>query len=845
VSPPPTTPSAAQPFARLRTDLLPLLLVTLGIGYPVARQVLPGTARPALLLPLALLLLWFLWRLRQPPATVRSPAGGALLLAAAALAASAVGAVAEPATVVAQLFHWGAVAILLFLTIDMLAHGWQPRLFLNGVLLTSSLGLLHASWTIAGWWLQWVWLWQPGEQLFPVGFRQPLINTQPNQAALIINLGVPLAIAAMWRAEQRWHQGVWGVWLLLATVVQFHTSSRGGWLAMGVVTAAMLVPLLWSVLRGKRWRRLGTTIALAGGYSALFITLFLFSFSEIVAHRTSPSVAVPDSRSATATPATPASTPTPAAPAATATPASEQDSGAGSIALKSLTHSTGRTLFWSRAVQFFREQPLTGVGPAGYSFRYASLEPSSRVFRAPHAHSLYVTLLSEAGVLGVAGAVVLLLAVAWLWWRGWQRLLPPTQPARFTINAPRLVLLSAGAALLGVLAHGVVEVPLIATFGIALYTAAAGLGAAHCWQRSEHAWHLRAGGLTLQPLHVVLVALAVLAWGCSFLVLQQQGQWERLRAEGAAAAQQGNLEDALHHYTQAIERYPQGGAAYSGQATTLAWQALRDPSEPALLQRALQAQQAALQHDPTNHYAPLNHAMLLAEMGNRTAAINALEQRYAEDTTRWWLTSLLLARLYEQAGDSEQAQHYWKRTLQRSAEEPFVADSVACMQSDICAAMEPMNNRYAALVEARQLAAAPDAQALQRIRLLADSWNSVNMWAVGVQAAERMGNAQEAQRFRAAALDQATIVGQRVTKQLAIVLLEDAMQRNDRAAMRRLLQQWPPPPDMRILPQISRLLVTTTDSALAETAYAAALQLGDDTLLQRATHYRAFVEGAP
>jgi hypothetical protein len=115
---------------------------------------------------------------------------------------------------------------------------------------------------------------------------------------------------------------------------------------------------------------------------------------------------------------------------------------------------------------------------------------------------------------------------------------------------------------------------------------------------------------------------------------------------------------------------------------------------------------------------------------------------------------------------------------------------------------------------------------------------------VGAILAERVGNEQEHERFLTAALDRAATVGERQTPQLAVVLLRDAMERGDDAAMRRLITRWIDPPDMRVVPQMTRLLITTTDVELAQTAHAAAQQLDDEGLQQRTRAYLQFVEGA-
>lgn len=824
-----TAHTARQPAA-----LWQFVLVALGVGYPIGRAILPGTVQPALLVPLLLLLAWAGWLFFRPPANRRSlvqtPLGVPLLLGGLSLALSSVVAVADPVTVAATLFDWVQVAVLLFLALYVLAAGWNPRLFTGATILAISLLLLAGAWAVGGWWLQWALLWQPGEPWLPVGFRKPIAETHPNQVALLLNIGIPLVIGALWQARQRWQQVLWALWLLLATVIMFYTSSRGGWLAMVATVGVVLAPLLWSALRQKRWRRLWLSMLLAAGYATLFLTLFLFNLRDIEAQR---NLRPP--------------------PDATL---QQQQAAPPAQTVSRLTNTTGRTVFWQRALEFFQERPLLGVGPEGYATRYAAVEPHSRFFAAPHAHSIYLTALSESGILGSVALASLALAALWRWWQGWRRAAPLLAVAangRAVVDpGGRVLLLSGGASLFSVGVHGLVEVPTIDSLGIALYTAAAALAVGGTWRLQAAPAPVLLGAplwrravRAIHPLHLALVGCALLAWGSAAFLVQERANYREGLDTARQAVQQGDFEAALAHYNQSLARYPWGSAASSERATTLAWLARSDPER---LPAALAAQQLAATHDPTNLATPANRAALLLAMGQTSEATELL-RGFIDAHRRWVAPVVLLAGVLEQTGETSEAQALWQRALALDA---TVADSAACLQSAVCAALPPADNRHAALVQARQLRAALAADApaaeqqatLEMLERLGFGWDTVDMLAVGALAAQDVGAEQTAERFLTAAVDKAEIVGRKATPQLALALLTDALARNDEADLRRLLHTWVAPPDMQVVPQLSQPLLTTTERELARLLVVAAERVGEPRMLAQAVAYQERVERA-
>ena len=492
-----------------------LALATLGIGYALVRMLVPSLAMPLLVVPPLLLLLWLGWRLVHPPVTLQTPLGWPLLACALVLVASSFQAVTDPGEVVAILFFWGgSVGIILFLMMFLLAAGWSPSIFMQAMLLTITVLLLHASWDLGHFWHTWLSAWQPGVSLLPPLVPQDFIGMSHTEAVIPFYTGIPLVMMALWRAESLWQRAGWAIWLVLALLVIFYTSSRGGWLAMVAEVALMVAVLLWSAYRARQTRRLVVTVVLSAAYAALFAVLFLnaYGFLQVTVGTTDEG-------------------PTDTTPAMEPLVEEAED-------VTTLTSPMGRRVFWARALDIFANHPVLGAGPGGYPTRYQVLEPErSKAFLPTHAHSIPLAFLSELGVLGGGVFVVPLVWGALLWWRGWR--------ATRALSEEWLTMLACAAIGVGMAVHGIFDVPAVQNGSLGLYALVVGLGVAGCWQLAEVP---PAGGgagrvfnqqnptrpATRQtvfwsslrwphPLHMTLVVATLLAWAIATLVFLQGG----------------------------------------------------------------------------------------------------------------------------------------------------------------------------------------------------------------------------------------------------------------------------------------------------------------------------------
>jgi putative inorganic carbon (HCO3(-)) transporter len=127
-----------------------------------------------------------------------------------------------------------------------------------------------------------------------------------------------------------------------------------------------------------------------------------------------------------------------------------------------------RLAIWQAALQIVDRFPLTGVGPFDFSRLYAVVRAPDGDVSAFHAHSVYLTFLTEIGVVGVATAL-------WAWLRFWTELRKRLESARVDAALLATAIL---AGLVGSLVQGFIDTVSVVIFGLWLPTMAFALTAA-------------------------------------------------------------------------------------------------------------------------------------------------------------------------------------------------------------------------------------------------------------------------------------------------------------------------------------------------------------------------------
>ncbi len=115
-----------------------------------------------------------------------------------------------------------------------------------------------------------------------------------------------------------------------------------------------------------------------------------------------------------------------------------------------------RLSIWRAAIAAIERFPLTGAGPFEFAHVYALVRRPDGDATAFHAHSFYLTVLAESGVVGA-------LAVAWTWWR-FARCLRAALRAAPPANATLAIAAAAG--LFGTLVQGTIDTVTVVIFGM-------------------------------------------------------------------------------------------------------------------------------------------------------------------------------------------------------------------------------------------------------------------------------------------------------------------------------------------------------------------------------------------
>jgi O-antigen ligase len=346
------------------------LALTFGLGdiaraTPVAAALLDGV-RGLLLLVIGLGLLGAVHR--NHPAAVPAELAPPIVAWFCVLVASAFLAQSHRADAIAAVERPASGALLAWVVASLCrSHARWLRLLQAtaiGGLAIASMALAEASGApvVASW------LAAVHDGTLPIGDVPRVESTlsHPNEAAMLLELSLPLLVAWAWTASPRWRLvlAVASFGMLLAIVLTF---SRAG-----IVAALMALGALGglAVLHHER-RRLVPL-----GMAALVVPLALLwtAFSD---------------------------------------PGLDRRLTAGIDESSSI--QPARTEFWSVAVDMLRDHPWLGVGPDNFRWEFAEYSGVQADNLGIHAHNQYLETLADTGVLGLASflwVVVALLRVA-------------------------------------------------------------------------------------------------------------------------------------------------------------------------------------------------------------------------------------------------------------------------------------------------------------------------------------------------------------------------------------------------------------------------------------------------
>jgi putative inorganic carbon (HCO3(-)) transporter len=522
-------------------------------------------------------------------------------------------------------------ALAFYLLVDLLRHGWPAELLVKSLLVVSGIVIALGLIEIGQWYADWFAVGGWAHPLPPVTLRVRAFLGHGNFAAGFLNLLIPLALTRFIWTRDRIPRLLLVLWLVAALVIVFFSSSRGGWL--GTATALAITFSLLALISSPksslnslgRWisSRWWLVIPLGCGLALMVAGMIWLGFRQL------------------------------------------QHPSHGSIL-------TARRDFWLTAWRAFQSSPLWGTGPFTYGTQYMKYNSVPPGWPFAHAHNYLFNLAAETGLIGLASAGWLIVAILRALGQSWQR----------ASREHRLLMVGCAGSLAGCAAHNLADT--ILTMPTIVLTIVAVLAVALVDQSSPSSGkpHLRLSiawlllpsllligaafraNLAYKPFHQGVWAANTEDWASAAPLLDQAAQSDPHLAFyhlqsgyahgmlAAAPTERGDLgsvpmfpsgENRLH-LEQAIAQYEIGIAlepSYSLNHANLAslyWQAERQTE-------AIQQMETAIGLAPKASLYHLNLGFYYEELGQGKKATAeyhralTLQSRLAQAS--WWQQSLI------------------------------------------------------------------------------------------------------------------------------------------------------------------------------------------------------------
>ena len=572
---------------------------------------------------------WWGWKVVRRERLARSPLALPLVALLGSTAISTFFSV-DPRLSAPGLLGTLTLVLFFFVICDLLLAGWSPETFVDALLLLVALVLGQALWATVDWYWSWWQIRVPEYPPFLVPLRLYGVADHPNLLAALTNLALPFAIVRLALAPRLGARLAYGLWLVVDDVVLFFTRSRGGWVAASVVIA---ITVGWLLFRDGLPRRthIGSWLRRSWRiWATMFAYLALFAALLVLTTHTSPSM---------------------------------YSTNGGS-----LTTIGGRTEFWGIAWSNFLAHPPAGSGPLTYGRTYVNSYPAVRMFVAPHAHSIYLNVLTENGLIGILAFGWIFAVGAQILARAWRF---PLIPGKLRLDRHHPLLPCVSAALGGYLVHGIADVPGMLPTTALLIVMLSALGL-----QTVDALGKGSGRLSRRS----VVAFAVpLALG---IVLVRQTVGQQAMLQGILHGLNGDWQEATRALDAAIAADPAFAFYYAQRG--YAYGVLADPSasddEQTGLGQALGSYAIALRTGPEHVPDLLNAAELL----ERTGATEQADQMLAAALSHgvdWALPALLLGNRYAAEGKAAEAETFFATAFSR---EPRAREMAACRHSYSC-----------------------------------------------------------------------------------------------------------------------------------------------------------------
>lgn len=493
------------------------------------------------------------------------------------------------------------LALGCFYLLDNLQHTLEPRKVENVIISMAVVFCLFDILNVLNWFYSW---WVITDSVFaaaPFGYRlHGVFLRHPNLEAAFLNLVLPLVILRILRQKQLYRRLLWLLFLGLIVVVDYFTSSRGGWLGailgLGTMSILLFIPVL------VRTKDKGLNLLKEVFHSRSRIIAAILVIVVIIM--------------------------------------------AGVIFIRQLNvtyHVPGvsaRADIWSTGWKIVLKNPVLGNGAGSMQILPAVEDQIPPGFSMTHAHNLFLQIAAESGIVGVLLIFVLIGLVLRAFYRAW----------RTADRSTRLDLAVYAGILVGVGANNLVDY----IFEAPIYVLCTIIFLFFIYRHAPQSEYLRLRGRLVFPIVILLLVAYTLG---SLFTLHGSSEHN----VGVRNVDQEDWTSISEDICEAVDRNPHNSFYYFQCGLVQAY-TYKDSGEDAVLTSALSMFAEGLQMDPywPVHWA--NLAALQWEAGRSAEALQNM-LRASSMAPRNATFVLNLGRMYEALGRSTEAIEAYQQAL--------------------------------------------------------------------------------------------------------------------------------------------------------------------------------------
>jgi len=512
------------------------------------------------------------------------------------------------------------IAVLVYyLFVDLVRRGMPVQLINKVLFLVSGFILFFGIRELVLWYSGWLSISGFGDLIPPATYRVRAFLGHPNFVAAYLNLLIPVGLSMILGAKRLGAKLVLGLWLFIALLLVFFTSSRAGWLGTfsaigtfflfsGIANRKQLIKFLKELLK-KKWVIVGIALILVLGIVALFALLKWQS-----SHPSHPT---------------------------------DWSNIAGS-----------RDYIWVIAWDMIRSEPITGNGLFTFGSEYLKAGSVPPNMLLTHAHSYYLNVTAEMGIVGFSSLLIGIGALIFMARKAWIS----------HDNLDRIGLAGIFGALAGLGAHSIFETPQTMPLLMilpAILLAQLSSGVRIPVSKIEN----RIGNFSIAGLWLI----ASLGIGLDVRALTPF-------YKGIEATNQENWAVAADYFDQAVKLdsenafyWFQNGFGYGKKALDANGVVVDEIS----LNQAIIAFQKGMEIEPDYSANWMNLGLLQWAMGDRSQAIESVKLA-VEKSPRQGAFYLTLGSMLEHTGKTEGAREAYNKALEQNpfwAEDPFYRET--------------------------------------------------------------------------------------------------------------------------------------------------------------------------